>query len=129
MSAAIGPIAEIFETEIAVVGGARLARQIGKKMTPDFERAIDAWRHRQHRCVKEPRRNSFVAANNLAPQLAMRAAPQRRVQEMRSRRQDEGFLVIIEKHPWTVGSKAREAEATEGSGVGEMMKFARILRE
>ena len=123
--AAIGPIAESVETDIMIVGRPRLPGQIGQKTTPEVEGTIDTGREHEHRLLHKARRNFLIVTDEFAAQLAMRTMPQSAIHEMRCRRKDETFSLIVEETPGAIRAEALKTETAESSGEGQMMKPAR----
>src|SRR5262249_30206039 len=86
--AVIGPIAEILQADIGIVGGALLAGEIGEEMAPGLEGAIDAARDHQRARRHEAWRDVLAVGGYPADQLTLRTERQFGVHVMGGRREN-----------------------------------------
>ncbi|KAG0505563.1 MAG: hypothetical protein Udaeo_10810 [Candidatus Udaeobacter sp.] len=80
----IGPIAEVLQAEIGIIGRTLLAGQIREKVTPGLECAIDARRDHERAHRDEARRDILDVSGYPTDQLVVRAQRQCRIHVMGS---------------------------------------------
>ena len=125
----IGPISEIFQAEVGIVGWAPLAGQIGQEAAPSFECTIDAGFDHQRRRLHESRRDRVTVDNYRAAQFVLRSERQRCIHIMGGGRENERVGLVVEKRPGSVAAEPLEAVTAKHGCVGEVMKIARIRRD
>src|SRR4029077_10294644 len=97
----VGPIAEVFESDVGVIGGALLVRKGSDHLAPGLKCTINSTIEHQERAVGESSGKLLDARVNAGPGFALRGAQRRGDQEIRSSREDVCAGVQVKSNPRT----------------------------